>query len=319
MPLKPKRPGRPSALHVTLTDTERHLIHAWLRSTTIATGQARRARAVLLLADGRPLSQVAAMVGVARNSVYKYAARFLAQGVDGLRDRPQAQAVARGEGTTCLPCCARRPPGRSLHAVSGRCPRRRTRTLASLADLRGAGAGGCVPRVQAQAARLYAAYVAGLGPLGLALPPWQDLIDRQQYAWRCVARAGEEETLTHATTRCAYCEAAPAIVRCGEISDAWEGEPLCGACWGLVLADPDDATYHCRCTRGGELNDEPSHFLANGCQKSPHPGAGPGGGPAQSAAPSPHPPGQAALEPLRRVRRGGTVSGAAPHRPGTPP
>lgn len=49
------------------------------------------------------------------------------------------------------------------------------------------------PRLQARAAALYAAYVSGLGPLGEALPPWRDLIDRQQYAWRCVVRVAEEE------------------------------------------------------------------------------------------------------------------------------
>lgn len=48
------------------------------------------------------------------------------------------------------------------------------------------------PRLQARAAALYAAYVFGLGPLGEALPPWPDLIDRQQYAWRCVVRVAEE-------------------------------------------------------------------------------------------------------------------------------
>jgi hypothetical protein len=46
------------------------------------------------------------------------------------------------------------------------------------------------PGLQATARTLYAAYVAGLGPLGAGLPPWQDLIDRQQYAWRCVSDPG---------------------------------------------------------------------------------------------------------------------------------
>ena len=125
------------------------------------------------------------MVGVARNSVYTYAARFLAQGVDGLRDRPRRSA-SRGEGTTMPTLC----PHDRLPAHCMWC----------LADV-----------LDAESATL-----AALDPL--------------------VARAKEE---TAAMTRCAYCEAAPAIVRCGELSDAWEGEPLCGACWGLVLADPD--------------------------------------------------------------------------------
>ena len=205
MPLKPKvsrRPGRPTRLHVTLTDTERHMIHGWLRSTTVATGQSRRARAVLLLADGRPLSQVAAMVGVARNSVYKYAARFLAQGVDGLRDGPRHRNATglhgydtpcpycgsswrTAEGERCGTCGTPRDPEPCPFCGAEACER-------VCAEAALAQAGVAFPRVQALAEHLYAAYVAGLGPLGLALPPWQDLIDRQQYAWRCVVRAGEE-------------------------------------------------------------------------------------------------------------------------------
>lgn len=50
------------------------------------------------------------------------------------------------------------------------------------------------PRLHVRAAAFYAAYVAGLGPLGAALPPFHALIDRQQYAWRCVVRVAEEET-----------------------------------------------------------------------------------------------------------------------------
>ena len=54
------------------------------------------------------------------------------------------------------------------------------------------GQAAAYPHLQARAAILYAAYVFGLGPLGEALPPWHDLIDRQQYAWRCVVRVAEE-------------------------------------------------------------------------------------------------------------------------------
>ena len=84
-----RRPGRHTALHVTLTEEERWVLHAWLRSTTIAVGRARRARAVLLVADGRPITEIAETVGVARRFVYKWAARFQAQGVDGLMDLPR--------------------------------------------------------------------------------------------------------------------------------------------------------------------------------------------------------------------------------------
>jgi transposase len=43
---------------------------------------------ILLVADGVPITAIAAMVGISRRFVYTWAQRFLAQGVDGLADKP---------------------------------------------------------------------------------------------------------------------------------------------------------------------------------------------------------------------------------------
>jgi len=80
--------GRKSSLTITLTPKERQTLLAWQRSTTIRIGLLRRARIILLLADGVSITDIAAMVGITRRFVYKWVQRFLEQGVEGLADKP---------------------------------------------------------------------------------------------------------------------------------------------------------------------------------------------------------------------------------------
>src|SRR5262245_29716128 len=85
--------GRKTALSIHLTPAERRTLQAWQRATTISAGRARRGRLILLVADGVPITAIAATVGISRRFVYKWAQRFLAQGVEGLADKP-----GRGSG-----------------------------------------------------------------------------------------------------------------------------------------------------------------------------------------------------------------------------
>ena len=80
--------GRTTALTIRLTPAERQTLRAWQRATTIAAGRARRGRIILLVADGMPISDVAAIVGISRRFVYKWVQRFLEQGIEGLTDKP---------------------------------------------------------------------------------------------------------------------------------------------------------------------------------------------------------------------------------------
>jgi hypothetical protein len=68
--------GRKTHLAVLLTPEERQELESWLRSTAIRHGQAKRARIILMLADGAPTSRIAKMVGIARGPIYKWAKRF---------------------------------------------------------------------------------------------------------------------------------------------------------------------------------------------------------------------------------------------------
>src|SRR5712664_4096806 len=73
--------GRKTSLTVPLTPAERRTLLAWQRATTISAGRARRGRVILLMADGMPISDVAATVGISRRFVYKWVQRFVAEGV----------------------------------------------------------------------------------------------------------------------------------------------------------------------------------------------------------------------------------------------
>ena len=87
--------GRKTSLSIRLTPAERRTLLAWQRATTISAGLARRGRMILLVADGVSITAIAATVGISRRFVYKWAQRFLAQGVEGLVDRPGRGPVPR--------------------------------------------------------------------------------------------------------------------------------------------------------------------------------------------------------------------------------
>jgi len=80
--------GRKTSLHVILTEEERDYLEQRLRCTTTSLGLARRCRAILEVADGLPLVQVARLVDLTEKHVRKWVQRFLTERLDGLHDRP---------------------------------------------------------------------------------------------------------------------------------------------------------------------------------------------------------------------------------------
>ena len=81
---------------------KRQTLLAWQRSTTIRLGLLRRARIILVVADGRAITAIAATVGISRRFMYKWVQRFQVQGVEGVADKP-----GRAPGA-----CRARPPRR---------------------------------------------------------------------------------------------------------------------------------------------------------------------------------------------------------------
>jgi len=80
--------GHKTALTIRLTPTERQMLLAWQQATTVSAGVARRARMIVLRADGMTITDIAATVGISRRFVYKWVQRFLQEGLAGLADKP---------------------------------------------------------------------------------------------------------------------------------------------------------------------------------------------------------------------------------------
>ena len=101
--------GRVTAIRVHLTPEDRQTLLAWQQSTTITAGRARRARILLLAAEGVPLAHIARIVGINRPHVYKWVRRFLAAGVPGLVGRPSVPGPPSQATRLRPPGAVRRP------------------------------------------------------------------------------------------------------------------------------------------------------------------------------------------------------------------
>ncbi len=74
---------------VELSDPERAALEALTRRRTMAFGLVRRARMVLLAADGMPLDRIAREMGADRTIVRTWVDRYRDGGLDALQDRPR--------------------------------------------------------------------------------------------------------------------------------------------------------------------------------------------------------------------------------------
>jgi len=81
--------GPRSGRVVALSDEARAVLEAVTRRTTVAAGLARRARIVLLAAEGVPLDRIGRHVGVDRNVVRLWVDRYRLGGLEALQDRPR--------------------------------------------------------------------------------------------------------------------------------------------------------------------------------------------------------------------------------------
>lgn len=82
--------GRKSSLKMVLSDAERTALEHVTRSTSVAAGLARRARIVLLVAEGVSLVETARRVGVMETVVRLWCRRFLERRLEGLADLPRS-------------------------------------------------------------------------------------------------------------------------------------------------------------------------------------------------------------------------------------
>ena len=80
-------PGRKSPLKIELGDSERGELESIQRSTKTGVGLVRRAEIVLMMADGKSVSETARIVRVNRRIVRYWVKRFNKERMDGLKDK----------------------------------------------------------------------------------------------------------------------------------------------------------------------------------------------------------------------------------------
>lgn len=82
--------GPRSARVVDLNEPDRAALTRLTRQTTAAVGLVRRARMILLAAEGIPLDRIARQLGADRTIVRTWVDRYRTQGLAGLHDRPRS-------------------------------------------------------------------------------------------------------------------------------------------------------------------------------------------------------------------------------------
>ena len=79
--------GRKTSFTIRLTPAQRQTLLKWQRSMVVPASLARRARIILLLADGMTITDIVAIVGMSRPHVYKWMRRFVQHGLEGLHSQ----------------------------------------------------------------------------------------------------------------------------------------------------------------------------------------------------------------------------------------
>lgn len=84
--------------HVQLSTTDREQLQHWVAQEKISVKLFRRAKALLLLAQGQTLHQAATTVAVDYNAVAKWRDRYNREGLAGLNDKPRAGRPVQIDG-----------------------------------------------------------------------------------------------------------------------------------------------------------------------------------------------------------------------------
>jgi transposase len=79
--------GRKPKFVISLTNEVRGELEQLQRRTTAPAGEVRRARVILLLADGQSLKATAKESGLTVRNARKWVWRFLEEGIAGLKDK----------------------------------------------------------------------------------------------------------------------------------------------------------------------------------------------------------------------------------------
>lgn len=108
-----------TGISITLGETDRRRLEGLLADRNTAQKHVWRARIVLMSADGVGTSAIMTQTGTAKTTVWRWQARFMAEGVDGLlrdKTRPPGKApVAQDKTSTVVAMTLKPPPHEATH------------------------------------------------------------------------------------------------------------------------------------------------------------------------------------------------------------
>jgi transposase len=102
----------PVAAALELPEADRVELTRWARSSSIKASLARRARIVLLAADGVPNTEIARRVGGSRQTVVTWRQRYAARGIAGLGDASRSGRPATVDEAAVIAATLEPPPER---------------------------------------------------------------------------------------------------------------------------------------------------------------------------------------------------------------
>lgn len=97
---------------VDVSPGDREVLESWTRSPSMPAGLAQRARIVLLAADGVPVKDIVARVGVSKPTVIGWKKRYAAEGIGGLEDRAKPGRPGQVDEVAVVLATLDRPPER---------------------------------------------------------------------------------------------------------------------------------------------------------------------------------------------------------------
>ena len=102
--------AHPPAAALVLRDDDQALFRSWTRSSTVSAGRAKRARILLLAADGVSNTRIAQQVGVTRQTVVSWRTRYVESGLEGLADAPRSGRPRRLDHAKVISATLKPPP-----------------------------------------------------------------------------------------------------------------------------------------------------------------------------------------------------------------
>lgn len=97
---------------LTVDESDALELHAWLRSGDVAPAVVRRARIVLLAAQGVGTTDISEQLGCSRRTVVTWRERYRARGLAGLRDAPRSGRPVTVDDVAVVERTLERPPAR---------------------------------------------------------------------------------------------------------------------------------------------------------------------------------------------------------------